>query len=143
VAGGSGTFEDEEPGRMITEINVTPLVDITLVLLIIFMVTTTYIVSPSIKVELPKAASGAEQERTTLALTLDKDSVLYLNGEKTNEAAVTAFIAKALPTKPDLQAVIDADKAVPHGNFVRVIDLVKSAGIVKFAITVERAAALR
>jgi len=53
-------FEDDDSGRMITDINVTPLVDITLVLLIIFMVTTTYIVNPSIKVELPKAASGTD-----------------------------------------------------------------------------------
>ena len=53
---------------MITDINVTPLVDIVLVLLIIFMVTTTYIVNPTIKIDLPKAASGSEQTRTSLAL---------------------------------------------------------------------------
>jgi biopolymer transport protein ExbD len=60
MAGGAH-FEDEDAGRMITDINVTPLVDIVLVLLIIFMVTTTYIVNPSIKVELPKAATGSRQ----------------------------------------------------------------------------------
>ena len=60
MAGAASQFEDDDSGRMITDINVTPLVDITLVLLIIFMVTTTYIVNPSIKVDLPKAVSGSD-----------------------------------------------------------------------------------
>jgi biopolymer transport protein ExbD len=138
VAGTGSTWDDDDSGRMITDINVTPLVDITLVLLIIFMVTTTYIVSPSIKVDLPKAASGTEQERTTLALTLDKAGVLHLNGQRTDEAAVARYIKETLPKNPELQAVIDADKAVPHGQFVRIVDLVKSSGLTKFAIAVER-----
>ena len=132
-------FEDEDSGRMITDINVTPLVDITLVLLIIFMVTTTYIVNPTIKVELPKAASGTEQTRTTLALTLTKEGILYLNGERSDEAALVRAIATDLPKNPDLQAIIAADKVVPHGSVVHLIDLVKRAGVRKFAINVDTA----
>ena len=124
---------------MITDINVTPLVDITLVLLIIFMVTTTYIVNPSIKVDLPKAASGSEQTRTTLALTLTKEGVLYLNGERSDDAGVLRAIATDLPKNPDLQAIIAADKVVPHGSVVHIIDLVKRAGVRKFAINVDTA----
>ena len=133
-------FEDDDSGRMITDINVTPLVDITLVLLIIFMVTTTYIVNPSIKVELPKAASGTEQTRTTLALTLTKEGVLYLNGDPSDDAGVVRAIAADLPKNPDLQAIIAADKVVPHGQVVHLIDLVKRAGVRKFAINVDSAA---
>ena len=66
AGGASGYGNDDDSGRMIVDINVTPLVDITLVLLIIFMVTASYIVSPAIKVDLPKAASGTEQTKTTL-----------------------------------------------------------------------------
>jgi len=136
MAGGSH-FEDEEAGRMITDINVTPLVDIVLVLLIIFMVTTTYIVNPSIKVDLPKAATGSDQVKTTLGLTLTKDGALYLNGDKTDDGGLQRFISTELPKNPDLQAVIAADKIVPHGNVVHLIDLVKRAGVRKFAINVE------
>jgi biopolymer transport protein ExbD len=132
-------FEDEESGTMITDINVTPLVDITLVLLIIFMVTTTYIVNPTIKVELPKASSGSEQARTTLALTLTKDGALFLNGERSDDAGVLRSIATDLPKNPDLQAIIAADKIVPHGSVVHLIDLVKRAGVRKFAINVDTA----
>lgn len=141
MANTASHFEDDDSGRMITDINVTPLVDITLVLLIIFMVTTTYIVNPSIKVDLPKAATGTDQVRTTLALTLTKEGQLYLNGDRSDEAAVVKQIAADLPKNPDLQAVIAADKVVAHGNVVRIIDLVKRAGIRKFAINVDSAAA--
>jgi biopolymer transport protein TolR len=142
MAGGAGAFDEDDSGRMIVDINVTPLVDIVLVLLIIFMVTATYIVNPTIKVDLPKAASGTDQTRTTLALTLDRNAELYLNGEKTDEAAVTKFIAAELPKNPDLQAIIAADKIVSHGQVVHVIDLVKRAGVRKFAINVESSGGL-
>jgi biopolymer transport protein ExbD len=141
MAGAASHFEDDDSGRMITDINVTPLVDITLVLLIIFMVTTTYIVNPSIKVDLPKAVTGTEQVRTTLALTLTKDGQLYLNGDRSDEAEVAKQIAAELPRNPDLQAIIAADKVVPHGSVVHIIDFVKRAGVRKFAINVDSTAA--
>jgi biopolymer transport protein ExbD len=141
MAGAASQFEDDDSGRMITDINVTPLVDVTLVLLIIFMVTTSLIVNPSIKVDLPKAVTGNDQARTTLALTLTKDGQLYLNGERTDEAQVAKQIAAELPKNPDLQAVIAADTVVSHGSVVHIIDFVKRAGVRKVAINVDSAAA--
>jgi len=143
MAGGAANdFDGDDAGsQMIAGINVTPLVDITLVLLIIFMVTATYIASGAIKIDLPKAASGGEQTKSTLALSLTKEGALYLNGEKTSDAAVTKFIGETLPRTPDLQAIIAADKVVSHGDVVHVIDLVKRAGVRRFAINVDPAAA--
>jgi biopolymer transport protein ExbD len=135
---GSG---DDEPGPMIVNINVTPLVDITLVLLIIFMVTASYIVSPAIRVDLPKAASGTEQQRTSLGLTLTRDGTLYLNGAASSDDAVLRFIGGELPRNPDLQALISADRAVPHGDVVHLIDVVKRAGVHRFALNVDPGAA--
>jgi biopolymer transport protein ExbD len=134
---GTNNFGDDDAGRMIVDINVTPLVDITLVLLIIFMVTASYIVSPAIKVDLPKAASGTEQTKTTLSLTLAKDGGLYLNGQRSNDQAVVQFIATELPKNPEIQAIIAADKVVSHGDVVHVIDMVKRAGVHRFAINVD------
>jgi biopolymer transport protein ExbD len=94
-------------------------------------------VNPSIKVDLPKAATGSDQVKTTLGLTLTKEGGLYLNGDKSDDAGVQRYIATELPRNPDLQAVIAADKVVPHGSVVHVIDLVKRAGVRKFAINVE------
>jgi len=134
---GTNNFGDDDAGRMIVDINVTPLVDITLVLLIIFMVTASYIVSPAIKVDLPKAASATEQTKTTLSLTLAKDGGLYLNGQRSNDQAVIQFIAAELPKNTELQAIIAADRIVPHGDVVHVIDMVKRAGVHRFAINVD------
>ena len=138
AGGASGYGNDDDSGRMIVDINVTPLVDITLVLLIIFMVTASLIVNPGIKVDLPKAASGTETSKSTLALTLNKEGVLFLNGEKSDDSGVVRFIGSELPKNPQLQAIIAADKAVPHGDVIHVIDLVKRSGVHKFAISTDR-----
>src|SRR5450432_2555274 len=136
MAGGANFGGDDDGGQMIVGINVTPLVDITLVLLIIFMVTASYIVSPAIKVDLPKAASGSEQTKTTLAITISKDNAVYLNGERTNDSGIVSYIQSELPKNPALQA-ITADKVVAHGDVIHVIDLVKRSGVHRFALNVD------
>jgi biopolymer transport protein ExbD len=126
---------------MITGINVTPLVDIILVLLIIFMLTANIISKPSIAVELPQASTGEASEPTTVALTLTKDGELYLNGAPTDEAALKAYLPGVVKSDPRTQAVIAADKEVTHGRVIHVIDLVRTAGIFKFALNIDPAAA--
>jgi len=137
MAGGASFGGDDDGGRMIVDINVTPLVDITLVLLIIFMVTASYIVSPAIKVDLPKAASGSDQTKTTLAITIAKDGALFLNGERSSDAGIVAYIGGELPKNAELQAIIAADKVVSHGDVIHVIDLVKRSGVHRFALNVD------
>ena len=136
MAGGAFGGGDDDNG-MIVGINVTPLVDITLVLLIIFMVTASYIVSPAIKVDLPKAASGSDQTKTTLALTISKDNQVYLNGERSSDQKIVDYIHGELPKNPDLQAIIAADKVVSHGDVIHIIDLVKRSGVHRFALNVD------
>ena len=133
------------PGQeegLFADINVTPLVDITLVLLIIFMVTAPMIVNnPSIKVELPKAATGDETLKSTLALTLQREAAggytLYANGEKTDEMKVRTQIPEMLSKNKDLQAIIAADKGIAYGDVVHIVDLVKSLGVHKFALNTD------
>ncbi len=131
---GSGNRADDE---MITDINVTPLVDIMLVLLIIFMLTANLIIAPSIKVDLPNAATGEGVEPSTIALTMTKEQKLYLNGKETSEDYVRAFVPQELEKKKDLQAIIAADQEVSHGQVVHLIDLVRQLGISKFALNIE------
>jgi biopolymer transport protein ExbD len=144
MAGTGPAYEDDDSGGggMISDINVTPLVDITLVLLIIFMVTAPMIVNnPSIKVELPKAATGDETLKSTLALTLQRDPAggytLYANGEKTDEPRVRTMIPEMLQKNKDLQAIIAADKGIAYGDVVHIVDLVKALGVHKFALNTD------
>lgn len=122
----------------ISEINVTPFVDIILVVLIIFMVTTPIIMKPSINVNLPKAKSGESTEQTKLSVTIDTAGTVYLNGKKSSESEVRDFAAQMAKTNPDIQAVISADAGVAHGTVVSLLDAVKTAGIKKFAISIDR-----
>ncbi len=121
----------------ITGINVTPLVDIMLVLLIIFMVTATYIVKEVIKIELPRAAATSETTARTLRLVITKEGGVYLDGAAITEAALARKIDESPDKKEDMQAVISADRAVMHGSVVHVLDLLKTRGINKFAIEID------
>ena len=122
----------------ITGINVTPLVDIMLVLLIIFMVTATYIVKEAIKIELPRAAASSETTGRTLKFLISKEGEIYLDGVNVDDAAIVRKIHAAPEKKDDLQAVIGADRDAHHGVVVHVLDLLNSQGITKFAIQVEK-----
>jgi biopolymer transport protein TolR len=120
----------------IVDINVTPLVDIVLVLLIIFMVTATYIVKPSIKVNLPEAATGEPTEGSSLGLHLDKNGALSLNGEDIEEPPLRKAIRAAVAENKEVVCLIAADKDVPHGEVVGLMDLIRQEGVARFAINI-------
>jgi biopolymer transport protein TolR len=122
----------------ITGINVTPLVDVMLVLLIIFMVTATYVVKEAIKVELPRAANAGETTARTLQIVITRDGQALLDGVQVTEQALVSKIRDAPERKDDLQAVIAADRDARHGAVVRVLDLLTSQGVSKFAIQIEK-----
>jgi biopolymer transport protein ExbD len=136
MAGGTLGGGHGRRGQIITEINVTPLVDIMLVLLIIFMVTTTTMVMNALEVKLPEAATGETSKVTLLAVVIKSDGTVFLNGKKTSEGALREFIRSERRLDRKLEAVIAADKRVAHGNVVRILDLVRSEGVIKFAISV-------
>ncbi|MES1205114.1 MAG: biopolymer transporter ExbD [Pseudomonadota bacterium] len=129
---------DGEEGGMISGINVTPLVDITLVLLIIFMVTATYIVRQAIHVDLPRAANAGESTGTTMAIILTKEGDIYVDGKKRDETGLRDAARDALAKDKDTRAIISADKNALHGSVVRVLDLIKGEGVSKFAINIEK-----
>ena len=138
MAGGTLGGGHGRRGQIITEINVTPLVDIMLVLLIIFMVTTTTMVMDALDVKLPEASTGQTTKTTLLAVVIKFNGKLFLNGKESSETKIRNFIREERRAKRKLEAVIAADKRVAHGNVVRIIDLVRSEGVLKFAINVLR-----
>ena len=130
-------FDQFEDDQAITGINVIPLVDITLVLLIIFMVTTSYIVHPSIKVDLPRAATGEKTKPSTVSVVLTRSGELYLNGKLTTKAALVNHVREEIAENPDLQAVISADTTLVYGRVVWLIDLVKQLGVRRYALNIQ------
>lgn len=125
---------DEE----ITGINVTPLVDVTLVLLIIFMVTAKLIAGQGIPLDLPKAkTAGATQ--TVLNVAIDATGAIRANGEPvTNDAELRRRAGRALKENPELRTVISASAAASHGNVMHVLDTVRDAGISRVAFAADK-----
>jgi biopolymer transport protein ExbD len=124
--------------EIISNINVTPLVDIMLVLLIIFMLVSTFISVSKIEVELPEAATGEDAYIETLSIAINKSGEYFLSGEKmTSFEALMERLGREQAKHPELQVVISADKQVYHGEVVRVIDMLRKIKLYKFAINVE------
>jgi len=132
MAGGA-----QEADEAITGINVTPLVDITLVLLIIFMVTTKIVMNQTVPLDLPKAATGTSDVQVVFSIILAADGRTLVDGKMlANDDAILAVARETQTQHPDLRAVIKADSAVTHGRVIHVLDLLKQAHVTKIAFGV-------
>ncbi|MBL8612719.1 MAG: biopolymer transporter ExbD [Myxococcales bacterium] len=131
---GGGSSDSEEA---IVGINVTPLVDITLVLLIIFMVTAKLIVSQAVPLDLPKASTGNQDVQVVFSIILAADGATLVDSKPVkNDDAILEIARERRKANPDLRAVIKADSAVTHGRVIHVLDLLKQAQISKIAFGV-------
>lgn len=130
----SGHSQSNRGDRGIIQgINVTPLVDITLVLLIIFIVTAKIVVTPAVPLDLPKASTG-EAVQVIFSVLMPPDGRVLVNGTPlASEALLIDKARQALAETPELRAVIHADGAVSHRQVMRVIDQLKQAGISRIA----------
>lgn len=124
---------------LIADINVTPLVDITLVLLIIFMVAAPMVLNQAIRVNLPKASSGKATDASPVAITLREGGEVFLNGKPTSRAGLESTLREQVKGKASLRAILSADEKVPHGLVVTYLDLLNRLGITQYAVSVERA----
>ena len=137
MAGGPQGGDDD----LIAGINVTPLVDVMMVLLVILMVTARMIVSQTLPMDLPKAATGTEQQ-TVFSLELSAAGETVVDNKRVaSDDAVLPLAREAHARNPEVRAVIKADAAVPHGRVIRVMDLLKQAGVAKVAFGVTPVAA--
>jgi biopolymer transport protein ExbD len=127
----------QEADEAITGINVTPLVDITLVLLIIFMVTTRIVMNQTVPLDLPKAATGTSDVQVVFSIILAADGRAMVDTKQiANDDAILQLARDAQAQHSDLRAVIKADAAVTHGRVIHVLDLLKQARVNKIAFGV-------
>jgi biopolymer transport protein ExbD len=135
----AGAVAGSGRAKTIAAINVTPLVDVVLVLLVILMVASTYIVAQTMKVHLPKAkmSDGTADKPTTVQLL--KTGELRWNEQPVNEKEIEGLMRAAVAAEPEMSLVVSADKDALHGQVVHVMDLAKVSGITKFAINIMQA----
>lgn len=124
--------------EVISDINMVPLIDIILVVLIIFMVTAPALIKPSVEVSLPEAASSDETTPSLLNIALTADGQVLLNNEEVNEEEARRLSKDEVDRNPDVQAVIIADRDLPYGQVIKVLDWVKSGGVKNFAVTTDK-----
>lgn len=133
MAGGASNDDDD---GLISAINVTPLVDVVLVLLIIFMVTARIIHSQGLPMDLPKAAQG-DPIQTIFSVELTADGKTVVDSQPVeNDEKIQQLAQAGRAENPELRAVIRADKKVEHGRVIHVLDLLKRSGISKIAFAV-------
>jgi biopolymer transport protein ExbD len=137
MAGGS-LYQDGDESAGITDINVTPFVDVVLVLLVVFIVTAKLIVARGIEIDKPKAATGGEVQ-STLRISVKQvehgPAQLYVNGDRfTDDAAAVARIKEIAATTSKPKAIIAGDKTTAYDNVMHAIDLVQQAGVTAIAL---------
>ncbi len=138
MAGDVGPSSEASDMGPISAINVTPFVDIALVLLVIFMVTAPALMKDAIGLNLPKASSADAKMMAPIGIAVTHQGQILINGQLADEASVSEQVRAAVAANPEAQALISADSEAKHGDVVRAIDLVKSAGLSRFAIQIER-----
>ncbi|OGF47318.1 MAG: hypothetical protein A2452_13205 [Candidatus Firestonebacteria bacterium RIFOXYC2_FULL_39_67] len=124
--------------KIISDINITPLTDVALVLLIIFMVTTPMILAGGINVKLPTATTADTTPQRNITISITRDGKVYLNDRETGFDGLQPALEQFLKNEKDKTVILNADKSVMHGQVVRVLDIAKKAGAVKLAIAAER-----
>jgi biopolymer transport protein ExbD len=122
----------------ITGINVTPLVDIVLVVLIIFMATAPMIARRAIKVEVPKVSKSDKAATDALAIALDGKRELTLAGKKVSLDELKTALKIAAAANPDQALTLSADKTIPYGEVAELLDAVRSSGLKKVGLEVRR-----
>jgi len=127
---GSKLDQDSEDDQAITDINVTPFVDVALVLLVIFMVTAKLIVARGVEIEKPKSAVGGTVP-STFRVSVDKNGTLFVNGDRVedDQAAINKiqFFASQGTKENPAKAIIAGDRNAAYGGVMRAITLTKQA----------------
>jgi biopolymer transport protein ExbD len=125
-------FRDKSKRKVM--INITSLIDVLFLLLIFFMVSSTFLEQPGIKLELPKAQSAVVTEQKDYTLFVDKEGKMFLNQDEVTTENLGSRLRQVLPDMKEGALILKADQDVSHGVVVRIMDIAKQSGIKKLII---------
>ena len=127
---------DEGTDTEITDINVTPLVDVTLVLLVIFMVTASLVFTRALPVNLPKSASSESAVQTNWVVVIKKNGVFALNGKRMGKVELAGKMRTEARINPSLKVDLAADEGLSYGSVVGALDMLKKEGVKRVVLSV-------
>jgi biopolymer transport protein ExbD len=126
--------DDSEIGS----INITPLVDIILVLLIIFMVTANFIKKDSININLPVVGASDPNIARSVQIAITKDGKFHLEGMAAHEKEIIAFLSREVKIRPNMRVTLSADEKLPYGTIARMMGVIRKSGVNRIALSVKR-----
>jgi biopolymer transport protein TolR len=128
----------DDSDETIGNINITPMVDIILVLLIIFMVTANFLKKESININLPKVGASDPNVAQSIQIAVMKDGKLLMEGAETTEDSITATLTRDTKLRPNMRVTLSADETLSYGKIARVMGLIRRAGVARIALSVKR-----
>ena len=130
-------FRKTKRGSRTVFVNVTSFIDVLFVLLLFFMVSTTFVNQPAMSLDLPKAVHSQGTSQAGIIVYVDKDAVIHVNDEPVDDAMLDSVLRSRLVDSEDKAVVLKADSRVSHGTVVHVLDIIKGAGVVKLTIATQ------
>ena len=124
--------------KIMSDINITPLTDVVMVLLVIFMVTTPLMMNNAFKIKLPQASTAEPQEEQTTVVSVAPGNIIYLNKAQVTMDDLKGLLASRMAVSPDKTVVIKADETIMQGVVVRILDMAKQAGALRLAIATDQ-----
>lgn len=120
-----------------TDINMTPMLDVIFILLIFFVVTTSFVKEAGIEVSRPKAATASHQEQASIVVAIDRNGEIWVDKRRIEMGAVTSNVERLHIENPQSAVLVMADRASKNGVLVEVLDRIRRAGVEKIAIVAE------
>jgi len=122
----------------INNINITPMVDIMLVLLVIFMVTANFLKKESVNINLPKVAASDPNVAQSIQVALTKDGKLLMEGAETDRDRLMAVLTRDVRIRPNMRVTLSADESLSYGTIANVMGLIRKSGVSRIALSVKR-----
>ena len=129
-----GSGDDDEIGY----INITPMVDVLLVLLVIFMVTANFLKKESVNINLPKVNASDPNIQQSVQIAITKDGRLMMEDTEVSEDRMVAGLARESKYRPNMRVTLSADERLPYGSIARVMGLIRQSGVTRIALSVKR-----
>ena len=120
-----------------TEVELTPLIDMVFILLIFFLVTTSFVPETGLRIDRPRSSTADSLPRDSVSIAIGTDGRITLAGREVGLFAIRPYLERRLRNRPELAAVIIADRTVPADRIVRIMDEVRAAGIANMALATE------
>lgn len=131
-----GSSKDED--GIISDINITPMVDIMLVLLVIFIVTANFLKKESLNINLPKVAAADANIKESKQVAVTKEGKFFLEGKSVTEDALVQDIKREIKYRPNMRVTLSADESLSYGTVSRIMGILRRCGVTRMALSVNK-----